>query len=202
MKKDEKKNKEEIIKEMIKEKLEGKSMSFHTKVFTNILGNENNLGILRNWMSHIFDEEINEISYDCSMSYDVVGQKEVIVHALFTVDEGPRHVAFIFGNEKEEDVKDFYLKDDEGNILTTFFRVRYFNMDKIMGYWEKKDKEKIEKFKYILMLNLPYDEIKALDPDDELIDRFSCEVKRLETSKTHKMNTCDIIMKESNVENK
>jgi len=198
---EEKEEKEKQVKEESKMRMKERKVSFHKKVFTNILGNENNLGILKNWMSHILDEEVKEIEYLCSMSYEEA-ESEVTVHALFSVNYGYRHLVFSFGKKEDKDIDDYFVQNGDGMVLTHGFAARRFNMDKIMEYWKKENKEKIEEFKYIIMLNLPSVEIKKLDAEDELIDRFSYEVKRLEENLCYKENSCDIVVKKETVDEK
>ena len=59
------------------------------------------------------------------------------------------------------------------------FRIIEWNMDKIMKFWYDKDEENIEKYKYLIMLDLEQEELHELSKRDEEVKKYMEEVERI-----------------------
>ncbi len=70
---------------------------------------------------------------------------------------------------------DIILRDEEieGTYeYLTNFKVRLFNMDKIMKYYKENKEEKIEKYKYLIMLSLNKEELDKFEGKDKYMSEY------------------------------
>ena len=63
--------------------------------------------------------------------------------------------------------------------------VRKMNLEKFIGYWREKNVEKIDEYKYIIMLGLDWEELEELYSytKDALIKKYMEELKILSENK-------------------
>ena len=71
----------------------------------------------------------------------------------------------------------YMLTDGEKNFVRNF-KIVEWNMDKVLNYWYAKDEVNIEKFKYLIMLDLNEEDLAKL-PRDRKVIKFMNEVKRV-----------------------
>lgn len=71
--------------------------------------------------------------------------------------------------EKEEidkkDIREYYVQDKEGKKYVKNLKIIEINMDYFMKIWDNKDESEIEKYKYLIMLDLNEEELKKLSKD-------------------------------------
>ena len=71
----------------------------------------------------------------------------------------------------------YMLTDGEKNFVRNF-KIVEWNMDKVLNYWYAKDEVNIEKFKYLIMLDLNEEDLAKL-PRDRKVIKFMNEVKKV-----------------------
>lgn len=62
--------------------------------------------------------------------------------------------------------------DKDHNKYINNLEIYEFNMDKYVDMWYTNDKEKIDKFKYLIMMDLPKEELERLSKEDEVVERY------------------------------
>lgn len=78
------------------------------------------------------------------------------------------------------DVSEYAWQTTSGIYLYENTFIREFNLDKIVKYWYEKNEEKIEEYKYIIMLGLDLDELDKLYAytKDKLIKKYRKELEK------------------------
>ena len=81
-------------------------------------------------------------------------------------------------NKKDKKICRIYtLNDGEKNFVRNF-KIVEWNMDKVLNYWYAKDEVNIQKFKYLIMLDLNEDDLAKLSNDRKVM-KFMNEVKKV-----------------------
>ena len=81
-------------------------------------------------------------------------------------------------NKKDEKICRIYtLNDGEKNFVRNF-KIVEWNMDKVLNYWYAKDEVNIQKFKYLIMLDLNEEDLAKLS-NDRKVKKFMNEVKKV-----------------------
>ena len=76
-------------------------------------------------------------------------------------------------NDKRNKLMDEYkIRNIEGEPLVGNFQIFHFNMDKYMEFWYNRDKEEIEKNKYLIMLDLSKEDLVALSKEDKVVTDY------------------------------
>ena len=81
-------------------------------------------------------------------------------------------------NKKDKKICRIYtLNDGEKNFVRNF-KIVEWNMDKFLNYWYAKDEVNIQKFKYLIMLDLDEKDLAKL-ANDRKVMKFMNEVKKV-----------------------
>ena len=81
-------------------------------------------------------------------------------------------------NKKDNKICRIYtLNDGEKNFVRNF-KIVEWNMDKVLNYWYAKDEVNIQKFKYLIMLDLKEEDLAKLSNDRKVM-KFMNEVKKV-----------------------
>ena len=81
-------------------------------------------------------------------------------------------------NKKDDKICRIYtLNDGEKNFVRNF-KIVEWNMDKVLNYWYAKDEVNIQKFKYLIMLDLNEEDLAKLSNDRKVM-KFMNEVKKV-----------------------
>ena len=81
-------------------------------------------------------------------------------------------------NKKDNKIWRIYtLNDGEKNFVRNF-KIVEWNMDKVLNYWYAKDEVNIQKFKYLIMLDLDEKDLAKLASDGK-VRKFMNEVKKV-----------------------
>ncbi len=88
-----------------------------------------------------------------------------------------------FGEGKKDYLIDEYrIKNEKEESLIDKIIFKKINVDKIKSFWYSKDEINIEKYKYIIMLDLEREELKKLGSRDEIVAKFNKEITELNDS--------------------
>ncbi len=89
-------------------------------------------------------------------------------------------VNYTYGlGKKYNEVEVYELQNERKEQLLKNFKIIEWNMDKIMKFWYDKDEENIEKYKYLIMLDLEQEELHELSKRDEKVKKYMEEVERI-----------------------
>lgn len=64
------------------------------------------------------------------------------------------------------------LKNKNNEVILDNFMIYDLNMDKYLEFWYNKDEKEIEKYKYLIMLDLPKDELIILSKRDKVVSNY------------------------------
>ncbi len=82
--------------------------------------------------------------------------------------------------KKEQNILETYkIQNEEQKEYVKNFVIYEMNMDKVMEFWYSKDKEKIEEYKYFIMLDLNLKELEILSKRDKMVERYMEEIDKL-----------------------
>ena len=82
-----------------------------------------------------------------------------------------------------EHLKKYFLADEEtGEALSKNLILYIFNMDRIKDIWYSKDEKLIEKYKYLIMLDLNKEELENLALKDKKVGKYNMELKSVNVS--------------------
>ena len=93
------------------------------------------------------------------------------------------HIDLTYGLTNDKDVSKYYVMDKDYVKYVDNIEIIEFNMDRLKTYWYNGDKEKFEKYKYLIMLDLTKEELEKIEKD-EFMEEYKKEVERLNEDKT------------------
>ena len=96
------------------------------------------------------------------------------------------HIDFTYGLGKNVDIKNTYQVASQNNyhLYIKNFEIVEYNMDKIMELWYHEDKEEIEKYKHLIMLDLETSSLKELGRGDKFMEEFEKKITDLNEDET------------------
>ena len=79
----------------------------------------------------------------------------------------------------EKSLRIYKIRDDKGKNFVNNFTIYELNMDYYLNLWYSKNEELIEKYKYLIMLDLKPNELNILSKKDKVINKYMEEVERI-----------------------
>lgn len=76
-------------------------------------------------------------------------------------------------------IRKYYIQDKDGNTFVKNFIIYEVNMDKYMTFWYNNDIKEVEKYKYIIMLDLGKNDLELLSKKDKVITRYMEELEKI-----------------------
>lgn len=105
--------------------------------------------------------------------YTLVGEE-------YTEDMQVIQINFTYELSKDNEIVEVYeMQSDKGRKYVKNFTLYEFNMDKIKEFWYSKDKEKIEEYKYLIMMDLNLKELELLSKNDKLVNKYMSNLEEL-----------------------
>lgn len=90
------------------------------------------------------------------------------------------HIDFSYGLGKTKEVMTEYkVMDKRGKCYIENFKIMEYNMDRVKEFWYSKDREKIEEYKHLIMLDLEEEVLKELGKGDAFVSEFERRVVEL-----------------------
>ena len=68
-------------------------------------------------------------------------------------------------NKDKKELREYYVQDNEGKKYVKNLKIIEINMDYYMKIWHNKETKEIEKYKYLIMLDLKDEDLKKLSKD-------------------------------------
>lgn len=94
------------------------------------------------------------------------------------------HIDLTYGM-KSNKIKGIYeVRDKEGEKYIEHFTIIEYNMDKIMEFWYTKNKKEIEKYKYLIMLDLDKEGLEEITNGDEFMEEYKKKIIDLNEEET------------------
>ncbi|MBP3841880.1 MAG: hypothetical protein IK997_07175, partial [Bacilli bacterium] len=79
----------------------------------------------------------------------------------------------------EEALRIYKLRDETGKNFVNNFNIYEFNMDYYLNLWYSKDEKLIDKYKYLIMLDLNKKDLTELSKKDKVINKYMEEVEKI-----------------------
>ena len=73
----------------------------------------------------------------------------------------------------------YYIQDETKKKFISNVKIVEFNMDKYVNLWYTDDKEKILANKYLIMMNLPKDELEIFSKKDKVVKEYMNKLNRI-----------------------
>ena len=87
-------------------------------------------------------------------------------------------INFSYGVKNNNELSIYKLKDEYDKQFVDNLMIYEFYMDKLLYLWHNKDKKNIDKYKYVMMLDLLPEELKDLSKD-KVVDKYMEELERV-----------------------
>ena len=94
------------------------------------------------------------------------------------------HIDLTYGLSDEEDVIKYYVMSTHGKKYINNIEIIEFNMDSLKKYCYTKTKEKYEKFKHLIMLDLNKEDLENLVLGDEFMKEYKERLEKLNEDET------------------
>ena len=104
--------------------------------------------------------------------YTLVGEN-------YTEDVQIIQINLTYKMQDEELVRRYFIQDETGKKYAQNFQIIEWNMNKLMKFWYDKNEEIIAKYKHLIMLDLPKEELKELSKKDREVEKYMKEIERV-----------------------
>lgn len=94
------------------------------------------------------------------------------------------HIDLTYKMDSNKDVIKYYVQSGEGEKYLENIEIIEYNMDKIMEYWYNQDKQKVNEYKHLIMLDLETNGLKKLSKGDDFVKEFEDKVTKLNEVET------------------
>ena len=179
---------EELLLSVLKESLNTKIAKIRQR---NIELNSGNIFVRRKYLDILLETdqgliriEINSsvedylhprnLAFQCDnyAHYTLVGEN-------YTEDVQIIQINLTYKMQDEELVRRYFIQDETGKKYAQNFQIIEWNMDKLMKFWYDKNEEIIAKYKHIIMLDLPKEELEELSKKDREVEKYMKEIERV-----------------------
>lgn len=93
------------------------------------------------------------------------------------------HICLQFGERtKRYLINKYYIQNDNGEKYIKNVEFYKVNMDRIKEFWYSKNEREIERYKYIIMLDLEREELEKLRKRDKVVEEFAKDITKLNDS--------------------
>ena len=82
-------------------------------------------------------------------------------------------------DKNDENINVFMLRNNKGKPFINNLKIIEFNMDYFTKLLYSNDEKLIEKYKYLIMMNLKKTELEKLSKKDKVVERYMSEIERV-----------------------
>ena len=104
-------------------------------------------------------------------------EKTLFVQINFTYGLGSD--SKYFNKEEDENINVFMLRNNKGKPFIDNLKLIEFNMDYFTKLWYSNDEKLVDKYKYIIMMNLGKKDLEKLSKKDKVVERYMSEIERV-----------------------
>ena len=79
----------------------------------------------------------------------------------------------------DKDMRIYSIQDSNNKEYVNNFYIYEINMDYFLNIWYTKSNKEIDKFKYLIMLDLKEEELKNLSQNDKVVEKYMDEVEKI-----------------------
>ena len=81
---------------------------------------------------------------------------------------------------KDEEIYRIYtIQDNSKKKYVENFSIYEINMDYLMNLWYSKNEKEIDKYKYLIMLDLKGNDLESLSKKDRMVSKYMSEIERI-----------------------
>ena len=84
-----------------------------------------------------------------------------------------------FDTSKDENINIFMLRNNNGKPYINNLEIIEFNMDYFSKLCYSKDEKLIDKYKYVIMMDLGKKDLEKLSKNDKVVNRYMSEIERV-----------------------
>ncbi len=92
------------------------------------------------------------------------------------------HIDLSYGVHDEQEYREYCVMDQGNHLYIKNFKIIEYNMDRITQFWYTANKEKIQKYKYLIMLKIDRDSLNELSKGDKYMEEYKKKVEELNDS--------------------
>ena len=89
------------------------------------------------------------------------------------------HIDLSYGLKHNDERRVYYIMDENGNKYIENFEIIEYNMDKLMKYYKRFNKEKLKEFDFLIMLDLKEKELKKFAKGDSFMEKYSEKLNKV-----------------------
>lgn len=186
-----KKENQDILKKILETVLHIKINSI---IEENIERNQGNIKIRRKYLDVLLSTEKGLIGIELHATFkEYLHARNMAFHCdnyahytlvgeEYTEDMQVIQINFTYELSAHSDlevVEIYEMQTKKGRKYVNNFILFEFNMDKIKEFWYSKDKEKIEEYKYLIMMDLNLKELELLSKEDKLVNKYMSNLEEL-----------------------
>ena len=95
------------------------------------------------------------------------------------------HIDFTYEKTNDlEECRAYYVMDKDGVKYVDNLRIIEYNMNVIGKYYKSHNKEKINKFRHLIMLDLDKNDLRVLAKEDGFVEKFDEKIEKLNNNET------------------
>ena len=79
----------------------------------------------------------------------------------------------------EKDYRVYKLRDEEGKGYVDNYKIYEFNMDYYLNFWYNKDEKMIDKYKFLIMMNLDLENLEKLKRKSKVVEKYMEEINKI-----------------------
>ncbi len=160
------------VKVMASEMLQG-NVRVKRKILDVLLdSDEERINVEVNANMHQYTRDRN-LAYICN-----VHSQNILSGDKYNLQRKTIQINLSYGISNDQKLYRVYRIMDEDSVCYSDKLIIYeFNMDKIMEFWYAKDEEQIDKYKYLIMLDLKPDDLQKLSKKDKKVGKYKMELE-------------------------
>ena len=90
----------------------------------------------------------------------------------YNKDDNFIQINFNYNLKKNYLIEDYKIRSEAGDVLVDNFMIYDLNMDKYLEFCYNKNKKEIDAYKYLIMLDLPKEELSVLSKSDKVVSSY------------------------------
>lgn len=92
------------------------------------------------------------------------------------------HIDLSYGKKDIKEQREYYVMDQDGWLYIENIKMIEYNMDMITAFWYTANEEKIEEYKYLIMLGLDRESLDQISKGDQFMEEYTKKVEKLNDS--------------------
>ena len=162
----------ELLEFILKEKIDEITLLPTERIDKTLKTRKKNVDVLVKIKDKIIGIELNSVDYiglrPRNMAYLAnIYSEYTETSKEYNEEELILQINLTYGmiNKDKKELREYYVQDNEGKKYVKNLKIIEINMDYYMKIWHNKETKEIEKYKYLIMLDLKDEDLKKLSKD-------------------------------------